>query len=156
MAKRFSVNGSYYDFATIEFGMLGLTRLPNELMSLNCGDAISRQDIEGTGQVPIGESRGRYKCDNLQIKTTVEAAKELHERLAASSPTGSGIGNGKLAAFITLQNFGEEPVVYGFPEISLISQKEAWSQQDACLAVTLEFKSRYMTRNGLCLGDISR
>jgi hypothetical protein len=156
MAKRFSVNGSYYDFATIELGLLGLTRLPNELMSLNCGDAISRQDIEGTGQVPLGESRGRYKCDNLQIKTTVEAAKELHERLAASSPTGSGIGNGKLAAFITLQNFGEEPVVYAFPEISLISQKEAWSQQDACLAVTLEFKSRYMTRNGLCLGDISR
>jgi len=154
MAKRFSVNGSYYDFATIELGLLGLTRLPNELMSLNCGDAISRQDIEGTGQVPLGESRGRYKCDNLQIKTTVEAAKELHERLAASSPTGSGIGNGKLAAFITLQNFGEEPVSYGFPEISLISQKEAWSQQDACLAVTLEFKSRYMTRNGLCLGDI--
>ena len=154
MAKRFSVNGSYYDFATIELGLLGLTRLPNELMSLNCGDAISRQDIEGTGQVPIGESRGRYKCDNLQIKTTVEAAKELHERLAASSPTGRGIGNGKLAAFITLQNFGEEPVSYGFPEISLISQKEAWSQQDACLAVTLEFKSRYMTRNGLCLGDI--
>jgi hypothetical protein len=154
MAKRFSVNGSYYDFATIELGLLGLTRLPNELMSLNCGDAISRQDIEGTGQVPIGESRGRYKCDNLQIKTTVEAAKELHERLAASSPTGGGIGNGKLAAFITLQNFGEEPVSYGFPEISLISQKEAWSQQDACLAVTLEFKSRYMTRNGLCLGDI--
>jgi len=154
MAKRFSVNGSYYDFATIELGLLGLTRLPNELMSLNCGDAISRQDIEGTGQVPLGESRGRYKCDNLQIKTTVEAAKELHERLAASSPTGGGIGNGKLAAFITLQNFGEEPVSYGFPEISLISQKEAWSQQDACLAVTLEFKSRYMTRNGLCLGDI--
>lgn len=154
MAKRFSVNGSYYDFATIELGLLGLTRLPNELMSLNCGDAISRQDIEGTGQVPLGESRGRYKCDNLQIKTTVEAAKELHERLAASSPTGGGIGNGKLAAFITLQNFGEEPVLYGFPEISLISQKEAWSQQDACLAVTLEFKSRYMTRNGLCLGDI--
>ncbi len=154
MAKRFSVNGSYYDFATIELGLLGLTRLPNELMSLNCGDAISRQDIEGTGQVPLGESRGRYKCDNLQIKTTVEAAKELHERLAASSPTGGGIGNGKLAAFITLQNFGEEPVWYGFPEISLISQKEAWSQQDACLAVTLEFKSRYMTRNGLCLGDI--
>jgi len=152
--KRFSVNGSYYDFATIELGLLGLTRLPNELMSLNCGDAIARQDIEGTGQVPLGESRGRYKCDNLQIKTTVEAAKELHERLAASSPTGSGIGNGKLAAFITLQNFGEEPVWYGFPEISLISQKEAWSQQDACLAVTLEFKSRYMTRNGLCLGDI--
>ena len=154
MAKRFSVNGSYYDFATIELGLLGLTRLPNELMSLNCGDAISRQDIEGTGQVPLGESRGRYKCDNLQIKTTVEAAKELHERLAASSPTGGGIGNGKLAAFITLQNLGEEPVWYGFPEISLISQKEAWSQQDACLAVTLEFKSRYMTRNGLCLGDI--
>lgn len=154
MPKRFSVNGSYYDFATIELGLLGLTRLPNELMSLNCGDAISRQDIEGTGQVPLGESRGRYKCDNLQIKTTVEAAKELHERLAASSPTGGGIGNGKLAAFITLQNFGEEPVSYGFPEISLISQKEAWSQQDACLAVTLEFKSRYMTRNGLCLGDI--
>jgi len=154
MAKRFSVNGSYYDFATIELGLLGLTRLPNELMSLNCGDAISRQDIEGTGQVPLGESRGRYKCDNLQIKTTVEAAKELHERLAASSPTGGGIGNGKLAAFITLQNFGEEPVLYAFPEISLISQKEAWSQQDACLAVTLEFKSRYMTRNGLCLGDI--
>lgn len=154
MGKRFSVNGSYYDFATIELGLLGLTRLPNELMSLNCGDAISRQDIEGTGQVPLGESRGRYKCDNLQIKTTVEAAKELHERLAASSPTGGGIGNGKLAAFITLQNFGEEPVLYGFPEISLISQKEAWSQQDACLAVTLEFKSRYMTRNGLCLGDI--
>jgi len=154
MAKRFSVNGSYYDFATIELGLLGLTRLPNELMSLNCGDAISRQDIEGTGQVPLGESRGRYKCDNLQIKTTVEAAKELHERLAASSPTGGGIGNGKLAAFITLQNFGEEPVSYAFPEISLISQKEAWSQQDACLAVTLEFKSRYMMRNGLCLGDI--
>ena len=154
MAKRFSVNGSYYDFATIELGLLGLTRLPNELMSLNCGDAISRQDIEGTGQVPLGESRGRYKCDNLQIKTTVEAAKELNERLAASSPTGSGIGNGKLAAFITLQNFGEEPVSYEFPEISLISQKEAWSQQDACLAVTLEFKSRYMKRNGLCLGDI--
>ncbi len=154
MAKRFSVNGSYYDFATIELGLLGLTRLPNELMSLNCGDAISRQDIEGTGQVPLGESRGRYKCDNLQIKTTVEAAKEMRERLAASSPTGSGIGNGKLAAFITLQNAGEEPVVYSFPEISLIAEKEAWSQQDACLAVTLDFKSRYMLRDGQCLGDI--
>lgn len=154
MAKRFSVNGSYYDFATIEFGMLGLTRLPNELMSVNCGDSITRQDIEGTGQVPLGESRGRYKCDNLQIKTTVEAAKEMRERLAASSPTGSGIGNGKLAAFITLQNVGEEPVVYGFPEISLIAEKEAWSQQDACLSVTLDFKSRYMTRDGQCLGDI--
>lgn len=154
MAKRFSVNGSYYDFATIEFGMLGLTRLPNELMSINSGDSINRQDIEGTGQVPLGESRGRYKCDNLQIKTTVEAAKEMRERLAASSPTGSGIGNGKLAAFITLQNTGEEPVVYSFPEISLIAQKEAWSQQDGCLAVTLDFKSRYMLRDGLCLGDI--
>ncbi len=152
--RRFSVNGSYYDFATIEFGLLGLTRLPNELMSLNCGDAISRQDIEGTGQVPLGESRGRYKCDNLQIKTTVEAAKEMRERLAAASTTGSGVGNVKLAAFITLQNTGEEPVVYSFPEISLIAEKEAWSQQDACLAVTLDFKSRYMLRDGQCLGDI--
>ena len=154
MGKRFSANGDYVDFASLELGILGLTRLPNELSAVNFGDSISRADIEGTGQVPLGESRGRYKCDNLQIKTTVEAAKEMRERLAASSPAGSGIGNGKLAAFITLQNVGEEPVVYGFPEISLIAEKEAWSQQDACLSVTLDFKSRYMTRNGQCLGDI--
>lgn len=153
MAKRFSVNGSYYDFATIELGLRGLTRLPNELMSLNCGDSISRQDIEGTGQVPLGESRGRYKCDNLQIKTTIEAAKELRDSLSEEAG-GRGTGNIKFSATITLQNEGEEPVVYEFPELSLIAEKEGWSQQDACLATTLDLKSRYMLRNGECLGDI--
>lgn len=153
MAKRFSVNGSYYDFATIELGLLGLTRLPNELMSLNCGDAISRQDIEGTGQVPLGESRGRYKCDNLQIKTTIEAAKELRVKLSDQA-AGRGTGNVKFSATITLQNEGEEPVVYEFPELSVIAEKEGWSQQDACLASTIDLKSRYMLRDGECLGDI--
>ena len=152
MAKRFSVNGSYYDFATIELGMLGLTRLPSELMSLNCGDAISRQDIEGTGQIPLGESRGRYKCDNLQLKMTVEAARELRNKLAELS-NGRGTGNVKISATITLQNEGDEPDVYEFPEISLIAEKEGWSQQDACLQVTADFKSRLMYRNGVCLGD---
>lgn len=153
MAKRFSVNGSYYDFATIELGLLGLTRLPNELMSLNCGDSISRQDIEGTGQVPLGESRGRYKCDNLQIKTTIEAAKELRGELSEQA-AGRGTGNVKFSATITLQNEGEEPVVYEFPELSVIAEKEGWSQQDACLASTIDLKSRYMLRDGECLGDI--
>ena len=153
MPKRFSINGSYYDFATIELGLLGLTRLPNELMSLNCGDAISRQDIEGTGQVPLGESRGRYKCDNLQIKTTIEAAKELRGKLSEQA-AGRGTGNVKFSATITLQNEGEEPVVYEFPELSVIAEKEGWSQQDACLASTIDLKSRYMLRDGECLGDI--
>lgn len=155
MGKRFSVNGSYYDFATIELGIIGLTRLPNELMSLNCGDAISRQDIEGTGQVPLGESRGRYKCDNLQIKTTIEAAKEFRKK-RVSLAGGRGSGNIKFSATITLQNEGEEPVVYEFPELSVIAEKEGWSQQDACLASTIDMKSRYVLRDGDCLGDISR
>jgi len=153
MAKRFSVNGSYYDFATIELGLLGLTRLPNELMSLNCGDSILRQDIEGTGQIPNGESKGRYKCDNLQIKVTLEAARELRKKLAELA-NGRGTGNVKFSSTITLQNEGEEPDTYEFPEISMIKEAEGWSQQDACLAVTIDFKSRLMLRNGVCLGDM--
>ena len=58
MGKRFSANGDYVDFASLELGILGLTRLPNELSAVNFGDSISRADIEGTGQVPLGQARG--------------------------------------------------------------------------------------------------
>lgn len=154
MGKRFSANGDYVDFASLELGISGLTRLPNELSAVNFGDSISRADIEGTGQVPLGQARGRYKCDNFQIKCTLEAAKEIYDKLAAEAE-GRGAGNVIISATLTIiRTAGEEPIVYEFPEISLMTVKEAFAQQDASLNSTLDFKCRYMLRDGNCLGDI--
>ena len=105
MGKRFSANGDYVDFASLELGILGLTRLPNELSAVNFGDSISRADIEGTGQVPLGQARGRYKCDNIQIKCTLEAAKEIYDKLAEEAQ-GRGArsrGSVKTVAVVSVQ-----------------------------------------------------
>lgn len=150
MGRKFSANGWYFDFASIELGLLGLVRLPEELMSVTFGDGISRPDIEGTGQVPIGAGLGRYKCDNLAIKLTLEAYLELW---ASPSLPLNGKGNKIFPVILTLQQEGSPEFRVEFPETSLIKQPFNFQQNDASLGLTAEFKTRYMLINGSCLGD---
>lgn len=149
----FSANGFYFDFSSIWLGLLGLKRLPEELQSVSFGDGITRPDIEGTGQVPIGAGRGRYKCNNFKLKTTLEAYLEIW-----NSPTlaGSGKGNKIFPIVLSLQQEGAPAFKVEFPESSLITQPFNFSQGDPNLAIEAEFKTRFMTINGDCLGDLKR
>lgn len=149
----FSANGFFFDFSSINLGLLGLKRLPEELMSVSFGDGITRPDIEGTGQVAIGAGRGRYKCNNLKIKTSLEAYLEIWN--SPSLPQ-DGKGNKIFPVSLTLQQEGAPQFKVEFPESSLITQPFNFGQTDACLAIEVEFKTRYMTINGACLGNVVR
>lgn len=152
MAK-FSVNGYYYDFSSIELGLLGLKRLPEEIMAVTCGDGITRPDIEGTSQVPLGAGRGRYKADNLSIKMSLEAYAEL---LKSPSLPQDGYGNFDFPVVLLLQNQGSPEMKLEFPETSIIKQPFSFQQGDASLGLTVEFKTRYMLVNGRCLGAVRK
>ncbi len=153
MSRKFLLNGFMFDFAAIELGLLGLTRLPEELQSVTCGDGITRPDIEGTGQVPIGVGRGRYKCDNLAIKMTLEAYLELWN---SPSLPAKGKGNKIFPVILTLQQEGAPEFKLEFPETSVIKSPFSFQQNDPSLVITPEFKTRYMLINGSCLGDLGQ
>lgn len=152
----FSANGFYFDFASLHLGIAGTVRLPEELMSVTFGDGITRPDIEGTGQIPIGTARGRYKCDNLAVKMTLEAYAELTN--GDGSPLNvDGFGNVILPEVIlTLQQEGTPEFRIVFHEVTLIKQPFNMQQNDASLGLTVEFKVRYMTINDKCLGTRNR
>lgn len=150
---RFSTNGIFWDFSSCEIGLLGLQRLPDELMSFTFGDGITRSDIEGTGQMPIGDGRGRYKCDNVVVKSTLEAYLEL---LNSPSLPKDGYGNKKFPVVLTLQAEGGPVFEIKWPEASLVKQPFNFQQQDASLGISWELKARYMLINGRCIGSLTR
>lgn len=148
-----TANGVYWDFASCELGLLGLKRLPTELMSFTFGDGVTRPDIEGTGQVPIGAGRGRYKCDNIVIKSTLEVYLEV---LSSPSLPKDGYSNKIFPVVLTLQNDGSPEFRIEWPECSLVKQPFNFQQQDASLTISWELKSRYMKINDRCLANINR
>ena len=149
--SRFATNGIYWDFSSCEFGALDLQRMPEEVMSFTFGDGITRPDIEGTGQVPIGDGRGRYKCDNVVVKSTLEAYLEMIQKIPQDD-----YGNYRFDLVLSLQAEGAPQFEIKWPRVSLIKQPFNFQQQDASLAITFELKARYMTINGRCLGNVAR
>lgn len=151
--SRFAVNGTYFDFSSIDVGLLGLVRLPEELMSITLGDGLTIPDVEGTGMVPLGFGNGRYKADPIQLKTTLEAAMEIIE---SPSLPADGFGTKTFPMIIVVQNEGRKPIKFESPETRLMKPQYGWNQGDPSLPVSLDFKPRYLLVNGRCLGKRNR
>lgn len=151
--SRFAVNGTYFDFSSIDIGLLGLTRFSEELQSVTLGDGLTIPDVEGTGMVPLGTGNGRYKADNIQLKMTLEAAMEIIE---SPSLPADGFGTKVFPLIVVVQNEGRKPIKFEAPETRIMKPSYGWNQGDPSLPVSLDFKTRYLLVNGRCLGKRHR
>lgn len=133
------VNGSYWDYSSVKIKVGG--KVYTAVKSVNFDDTVERGMLEGTSQLPLGKTPGKYKAT-----ASIEIGLEEHFNIIAD------LGDGYMNKFfdVEVQYSGTGLATHTVEIVGCNMDKlaNAHTNSPDALTVSIDLSPMYLIRDG--------